>query len=72
MRIDASCITNPEEIDDVLKKRKEGAPLLLEFIFDKPTMAYPKTTLGKEIYNQEPALPQNELEYYLSDTCMEN
>lgn len=70
--IDASCVTNPEEIDGVLKKRKNGTPLLLEFIFDKPTMAYPKTVLGKEIYNQEPAIPKNELEYYLSDTCMEN
>lgn len=70
--IDSVCITKPEEISHALSERRDGAPFLLEFAFDRITRAYPKTVLGKEIYNQEPLMPQKELQNYLHDSCVEN
>ena len=65
--IDAVQINRVEQIDSVLQQRQKGHPLLVEFIFDEPTKAYPKTNFGNLIYNQEPALPQDVLNDFINE-----
>ncbi len=65
--IDAVQISTTEQIGTVLQQRRQGHPLLVEFLFSESTKAYPKTILGEKIYNQEPALPQEELARYLHE-----
>ncbi len=65
--IDAVQINQIDQIDSVLKQRKKGHPLLVEFVFSEPTRAYPKTNFGNLIYNQEPALPQDVLNSFLNE-----
>lgn len=63
--INAVQINSIEDVAEVLRKRTTSEPLLIEYIFDEPTFAYPKTKLGEKIYNQEPLIPQQILEDYL-------
>lgn len=65
--IDAVQIDKVEQIDPVLQQRKKGQPLLVEFVFNESTKAYPKTNFGNPIYNQEPALPQDMLEKFMNE-----
>lgn len=65
--IESVKVSNLEQIDSVLKQRKKGHPLLIEFVFSEPTRAYPKTNFGNPIYNQEPLLPQDMLDKYMNE-----
>lgn len=65
--IDSVQINRIEQIDSVLQQRKKGHPLLVEFVFNETTRAYPKTNFGNLIYNQEPALPQDMLNSFLNE-----
>ena len=65
--IDAVQISAIDQIDDVLNQRKKGHPLLVEFVFNETTRAYPKTNFGDPIYNQEPTLPQDMLNSFINE-----
>lgn len=65
--IDAVQINQVEQIDSVLQHHQKGHPLLVEFVFNEPTKAYPKTNFGNLIYNQEPALPQDVLNDFINE-----
>lgn len=65
--IDAVRIDQIEQIDSVLQQCKKGHPLLIEFVFNEPTKAYPKTNFGNPIYNQEPAMPQDILDRFMNE-----
>ena len=65
--IDAVQINQIGQIDSVLQQRKKGHPLLVEFVFNEPTKAYPKTNFGNPIYNQEPAIPQDILDRFINE-----
>ncbi|MCQ2530841.1 MAG: thiamine pyrophosphate-binding protein [Lachnospiraceae bacterium] len=58
---------NLEELQTILQGGIKG-PVLIEYTFDGFTKAYPKTELGKAIYNQDPLLPQEELQEFVDRT----
>lgn len=64
--INSICISKCEDIHKALQQREKGKPFLIEYLFDGPTKAVPKTVLGQQIYDQEPRIPQEMLEFYLS------
>lgn len=66
--IKATTICSIQEIPQAMAMRSLQEPLLIEYIFNDVTRAYPKTVLGEPIYNQEPLLPQQVLSSYLNDT----
>lgn len=69
--IDAVRIDSIEKISEAMSCKREGAPLLIEYVFNQTTRAYPKTALGEAIYNQEPLLPQDKMKAFLNDPCTE-
>jgi acetolactate synthase-1/2/3 large subunit len=64
LRIDAA-VLGTESDTNLLVMLQDDAPLLVEISLSDKTAAYPKTSFGEPIYNQQPYMPADDLDYLL-------